>query len=171
MEEQRAASVPAAAYLDVLFLLIDYSIRSFELLQRRLTREEKAEVFLVFNRVGARMGLAGLPAHYTDWEHDRKKHLRENLVWSPFSANLYLQYRKHLGPFRYWLLLQGQALLVPPAIRRSLPLPAVPVIGPVIQVYKLVRLLRLDYWVRVALLPKKFRASVASLDLYKPAMR
>ena len=171
VEAQRGMSIPAPAYLDVLFLLVDYSIRSFELLQRRLTPAEKAEVFSVFNRVGARMGLAGLPAHYTDWEHDRKKHLRENLVWSPFSANLYLQYRKHLGPFRYWLLLQGQALLVPPAIRRSLPLPSVPVIGPVIQIYKLVRLLRLDYWVRVALLPKRFRASVAALDLYKPATR
>jgi uncharacterized protein (DUF2236 family) len=171
VEARRGASIPAAAYLDVLFLLVDYSIRSFELLQRRLTGEEKAEVFSVFDRVGARMGLAGLPAHYADWERLREQHLRENLVWSPFSADLYRQYRKHLGPFRYWLLLQGQSLLVPPAIRPLLPLPAVPVIGPVIQVYKLVRLLRLDYWVRVALLPKKFRASVASLDLYKPGAR
>jgi hypothetical protein len=68
-------------------------------------------------------------------------------------------------------LLQGQTLLVPPAARRLLPLPAMAVIGPVIQLYKAVRLLRLDYWVRVALLPKKFRASVAALDLYKQDMR
>jgi uncharacterized protein (DUF2236 family) len=171
VEEQRVASIPAAAYLDVLFLLVDYSIRSFELLQRRLTREEKAEIFAVFNRLGARMGLTGLPGHYADWEHARKKHLRENLVWSHFSEDLYKQYRKNLGAFRYWLLLQGQALLVPPAARRLLPMPAVAVIGPVIQVYKAVRLLRLDGWVRVALLPKKFRASVSALDLYKPDRR
>lgn len=168
VEARRASSIPAAAYLDVLFLLIDYSIRSFELLQRRLTREEKAEIFAVFNRVGAQMGLTGLPGDFTDWEHDRKKYLRENLVWSDFSADLYQQYRKHLGAFRYWLLLQGQTLLLPPAARRLLPLPAVAVISPVIQLYKAVRLLRLDYWVRVALLPKKFRASVAALDLCKP---
>jgi hypothetical protein len=117
------------------------------------------------------MGLAGLPGDFTDWEQDRKKHLRENLTWSPFSADLYQQYRKHLGAFRYWLLLQGQALLVPPAARRLLPLPATAVIEPVIPLYKAVRLLRLDYWVRVALLPKKFRASVAALDLCKPGRR
>jgi len=171
VEAQRGASIPASAYLDVLFLLIDYSIRSFELLQRRLTGEEKAEVFAVFNRLGARMGLTGLPGDFMNWERLRAQHLRENLVWSPFSADLYQQYRKHLGAFRYWLLLQGQALLVPPAARRLLPLPAVAVIGPVIQAYKLVRLLRLDYWVRVALLPKRFRASVAALDGYKPGTR
>jgi uncharacterized protein (DUF2236 family) len=166
VEAQRGTSIPAAAHLDVLFLLIDYSIRSFELLQRRLTREEKAEVFAVFNRLGVRMGLTGLPGDFTDWERLREQYLRENLVWSPFSADLYQQYRKHLGAFRYWLLLQGQALLLPPAARRLLPLPAMAVIGPAIQLYKMVRLLRLDYWVRVALLPQKFRASVAALDLY-----
>ena len=171
VEMQRGTSIPASAYLDVLFLLIDYSIRSFELLQRKLTREEKAEVFAVFNRLGARMGLTGLPGDFTDWEHDRKKHILENLVWGPFSTDLYQQYRKHLGAFRYWLLLQGQALLVPPAARGLLPLPATVVIGPVMQVYKLLRLLRLDYWVRAALLPQKFRASVAALDLYKPGTR
>src|SRR5580658_10220382 len=32
VEQQRAAGIPTKAYLDVLFLLIDYSIRSFELL-------------------------------------------------------------------------------------------------------------------------------------------
>ncbi len=168
VEAKRGGSIPATAYLDVLFLLIDYSIRSFELLQRKLTRKEKAEVFVVFYRLGARMELTGLPAHYADWERMREQHLRENLVWSPFSADLFQQYRKHLGLFRYWLLLQGQALLVPPAARRLLPLPAVAVIGPVIQGYKLVRLLRLDYWVILALLPQKFRASVAALDLFKP---
>lgn len=165
VEKQRGASIPADAYLDVLFLLIDYSIRSFELLQRRLTREEKAEIFAVFSRLGTRMGLAGLPADHAEWEGMRGQHLRENLIWSPFSDNLYQQYRKHLGPFRYWLLLQGQALLVPPPAGRLLPLPAVVLIRPVIGVYKLFRLLRLDNRVRAVLMPQKFRASVASLDI------
>jgi ER-bound oxygenase mpaB/B'/Rubber oxygenase, catalytic domain len=168
VEQQRAASIPTEAYLDVLFLLIDYSIRSFELLQRRLTREEKGEVFAVFGRLGIRMGLAGLPDHYEDWVILRAKYLGENLVWGPFSADLYQQYRKHLGPFRYWLLLQGQALLVPAAVRPLLPMPAVVMLRPVIQVYKLVRWLRLDGWVRRILLPKKFRPSVTALDLHQP---
>src|ERR1700759_1952636 len=68
VEASRGASIPDEAYLDVLFLLIDYSIRSFELLHRRLSPEEKAEVFSVFYRVGARMGLKALPLTYPDLE-------------------------------------------------------------------------------------------------------
>ncbi len=168
VESLRGASIPGGAYLDVLFLLIDYSIRSFELLQRRLTREEKTEIFAVFNRLGTRMGLAGLPACYADWQQMREQHLRENLVMSPFSTDLYKQYRKHLGPFRYWLLLQGQALLVPAAVRPLLSLPSVVMLRPVIQLYKIIQWLRLDGWVRRVLLPKKFRPSVTALDLHQP---
>src|ERR1700749_650136 len=42
VEASLGATIPDQAYLDVLFLLIDYSIRSFELLHRPLTPEEKA---------------------------------------------------------------------------------------------------------------------------------
>src|SRR5882762_5818589 len=45
VEKSRGARIPEDAYLDVLFMLIDYSIRSFELLERRLAELEKAEVF------------------------------------------------------------------------------------------------------------------------------
>src|SRR5437868_2693126 len=61
VEAKRGKSIPDWAYRDVLFLLIDYSIRSFELLERRLSRAEKEEVFDVFHKVGSRMGLKGLP--------------------------------------------------------------------------------------------------------------
>src|ERR1700734_2359040 len=52
IEKSRGAQIPDWAYRDVLFLLIDYTIRSFELLDRKLTDAEKAEVFDVFYRVG-----------------------------------------------------------------------------------------------------------------------
>src|SRR5580658_698232 len=48
VEKNRGANIPDWAYRDVLFLLIDYSIRSFELLERALTGEEKEEVFDAF---------------------------------------------------------------------------------------------------------------------------
>src|ERR1700742_3033771 len=35
VEQQRNGRIPDEAYLDVLFMLIDYSIRSFELLHRK----------------------------------------------------------------------------------------------------------------------------------------
>src|SRR5687767_7721830 len=40
VEEDRGAKIPDWAYRDVLFMLIDYSIRSFEALERKLTEEE-----------------------------------------------------------------------------------------------------------------------------------
>src|SRR3954468_17477239 len=40
VEGKRAVSIPDWAYRDVLFLLIDYSIRSFELLEHRLNDSE-----------------------------------------------------------------------------------------------------------------------------------
>jgi hypothetical protein len=61
VEAKRGSSIPDWAYRDVLFLLIDYSIRSFEVLERKLNLVEKDEVFQVFNRVGIRMGLKGFP--------------------------------------------------------------------------------------------------------------
>src|SRR5580704_262443 len=120
VEEKRGASIPAGAYLDVLFMLIGYSVASFELLERRLTAAEKDEVFDVFYRVGRRMGLAGLPDNYTAFEGLREQHLRDNLVRSEFSLDLYRQYRKHLGFVRYRLLLQAQMLLTPSHVRRLL---------------------------------------------------
>src|ERR1700742_817320 len=41
VEEKRGAVIPATAYLDVLFLLVGYSISAYELLERSLRPEEK----------------------------------------------------------------------------------------------------------------------------------
>src|SRR6187397_1935307 len=67
VEAIRGSTIPDWAYRDVLFMLIDYSIRSFEVLERELTADEKNEVFQVFNRVGIRMGLTGLPTTFEKW--------------------------------------------------------------------------------------------------------
>src|SRR5436189_2139994 len=64
VEQNRGASIPDWAYRDVLFMLIHYSIASYELLKKKLTGEEKEEVYNVFYRVGARMGLKELPLTY-----------------------------------------------------------------------------------------------------------
>ena len=164
VEEKRGASIPATAYLDVLFMLIGYSISSFELLERRLRPEEKAEVFDVFARVGRRMGLTGIPDRYDQWELLREKYLKENLAISTFSRDLYKRYRKSLGPGRYFLLLQAQVLLVPGRVRRLLDLPSVHWLYPVVQVYKLFRFLRLDKGIKTVLLPPRYRAQVFGLD-------
>ncbi|HEX7844541.1 MAG TPA: oxygenase MpaB family protein, partial [Chitinophagaceae bacterium] len=61
VEQNRDATIPDWAYRDVLFMLIHYSIASYELLEKKLTDEEKEQVYNVFYRVGTRMGLKELP--------------------------------------------------------------------------------------------------------------
>ena len=56
VEQARGKRIPDWAYRDVLYLLIDYSIRSFEVLDRKLREDEKQEVFEVFQSVRLRNG-------------------------------------------------------------------------------------------------------------------
>src|SRR6476469_7213268 len=66
VEKNRGAVIPDWAYRDVLFMLIHYSIASYELLEKKLTDAEKEEVYNVFYRVGIGMGLKELPDRYND---------------------------------------------------------------------------------------------------------
>ncbi len=165
VEASRGARIPDAAYLDVLFMLIGYSIRSFELLERRLHEKEKEEIFDVFYRVGARMGLAGLPVNYRDWELMRAEYLELNLVRSSFTRDLYGKYRGSLGSFRYRILIQAQTLLVPVRVRKLLSLPPVPLLYPVLLFYKGTRFLQVDRLFKTLLLPAKYKAEIAGLDI------
>ena len=120
VEAKRGAQIPDWAYRDVLFLLIDYSIRSFEIMERKLSGEEKIEVFDVFYRVGARMGLAGLPRTFSEWEEMRATHLEDNLRHNNYTDDLFSQYRRHLGLPRYRILLESQMLVVPQKVGHML---------------------------------------------------
>ena len=165
VEQKRGGSIPADAYLDVLFMLIGYSVSAFELLERKLSPAEKEEVFSVFSRVGRRMGLAGLPEHYTGWEPLREQHLQARLERSDFSVDLYRRYRQSLGRVRYALLLQAQILLVPDRVRRLLGLTPFSFLYPAIPLYKLICFLRLEKAVKTLLLPGAYRSAVFQLDM------
>ncbi|RZM12276.1 MAG: DUF2236 domain-containing protein, partial [Pedobacter sp.] len=54
VEQNRGAIIPDWAYRDVLFMLIHYSIAAYELLEKKLSDDDKQEVFDVFYRVGIR---------------------------------------------------------------------------------------------------------------------
>jgi hypothetical protein len=164
VENKRGMSIPDWAYRDVLFMLIDYSIRSFELLERKLSEAEKEEVFEVFFRVGTRMGLQGLPASFTDWQLMREEHLRQNLQQSGYTFDLYRQYRKHLGPLRYRLLLEGQKLIVPAYVLTQLELSRAPLLRPVLHVYKLSRLFNADWLLKAIILPPAYKKEIKALD-------
>jgi len=164
VEKSRGAQIPDWAYRDVLFLLIDYSIRSFELLDRKLSDAEKAEVFDVFYRVGERMQLVGLPTTFIEWLQMREEHLQQDLVCSTFTTDLYLQYKKHLGVLRYMLLIQVQLLLVPYKVSGLLTLGKTPWLIPILKSYKILRRLKLEGGLRNALLPDKYKVQIMGLD-------
>ncbi|MEO3403210.1 oxygenase MpaB family protein [Mucilaginibacter sp. CAU 1740] len=164
VETARGAQIPDWAYRDVLFLLIDLSIRSYELLEQPLTTAEKTEVFNVFNRVGERMQLKGLPTNYPEYLKMRQEHLEQNLINSAFTIDLYKQYRKHLGPLRYQILKQAQLLTVPEQISRQLPLGKIAWLWPVLKVYKAVKNFKPGKFFRNALLPNQYKAQIIGMD-------
>ncbi|MDB4918986.1 oxygenase MpaB family protein [Mucilaginibacter sp.] len=164
VEKKRGAEIPDWAYLDVLFLLIDYSIRSFELLERKLTETEKVEIFHVFNRVGKRMQLAGLPSSYQEYCATRKEHLRQNLISSEFTIDLYRQYKHHLGTTRYIILKQVQLILVPHYVKKLLPVGNMAWIKPFLQLYKMLRLFKIEGFFKNALLPDTYKEQIRGLE-------
>jgi hypothetical protein len=164
VEQNRQAQIPAWAYRDVLFMLIYYSITSFEVLHRKLSDTEKEEIFDVFYRVGARMGLTDLPQNYKDWTIAYEQHLQNDTVFSDFTIDLYKQYRKHLGYIRFQILRQVQILIVPPKINQLLSLGRIRFIIPVLWVYRLSRKFKLGVLIIKMVLPKVYGAQVENLQ-------
>ena len=164
VEAARGAQIPDWAYRDVLFMLIDYSIRSYEVLERKLTYAEKEEIFLTFYGVGNRMGITDLPLTYIDWQVMRDKHLQDNFIKSYFTTDLYKQYRKHLGFARYQLLKQVQILVTPTKVKQMLLLGNTHLLTPVLWVYKIIRIVRLDWLLKETILPVGYKAQIRKLD-------
>lgn len=164
VEADRGSAIPDWAYRDVLFMLIDYSIRSFEVLERKLTENEKADIFDVFNRVGLRMGIPGLPSTYEKWLIVREQHLGKDLIASDFTIDLYHQYKKHLGLLRYQILKQAQVLVVPEKVKKLLFLKDTRLLYPLLKIYKLARLLKFEGIIRNKILPDEYKKQINDLD-------
>jgi uncharacterized protein (DUF2236 family) len=164
VEAKRNVKIPDWAYRDVLFMLIDYSVRSFEVLERKLNSAEKNEVFQVFNSVGSRMGVVGLPETFDEWETMRREHLEQNMQRSNYTDDLFRQYRKHLGLVRYKILLETQTLVVPPEVRELLGLRKISFLRPLIAVYKVSRTINIDWILKAIVLPVKYKKEIRALD-------
>jgi hypothetical protein len=165
VENSRGARIPGEAYRDVLFMLIDYSIRAYEALQCKLSRTEKQEVFDVFYRVGSRMGLTHLPASHGEWKKMRLEHMSHDLRYSVYTRDLFAQYRKHLGPLRYALLIESQRLVVPGHVAHLLGYRRSSFLRPVIGFYKASRKLNLDKLLKAMLLPSDYKDKILELDV------
>lgn len=164
VEEKRGATIPDWAYRDVLFMLIGYSISSFEVLERKLSRDEKQEVFHVFYRVGKRMGLNGLPQNFEEWEKMRQEHIIQNLQYSHYTTDLFRQYRKHLGMMRYRILMEAQTLIVPKKVGELLGLRRISFLNPILGIYKLGRSLKADWLLKALILPPGYKNEIKALD-------
>jgi uncharacterized protein (DUF2236 family) len=164
VEENRGSRIPDWAYRDVLFMLIHYSIRSFEVLYRRMSDEEKEEVFNVFYRVGIRMGLTKLPTGYKEWLPVYYQHLENDLEKSPYTTDLYKQYEKHLGSFRMRILKAAQILVVPDRVNQLLGLGKASLLTPLLPLYKASRKLKMDWWITSLLLPEEYKQQIRDLN-------
>lgn len=165
IEEQRGYEIPGWSYRDVLFMLIHYSIASFELLERNLTGEEKEEVYNVFYRTGMRMQLKELPEHYVEWLPVRGAHLDKDLQRSAYTNDLFQQYKKHLGSTRYRILLEAQKLVLPDKVKELLGFRNISFLRPVVPLYKLSRKIKLDGIIKALLLPAAYKKQIAELDI------
>jgi hypothetical protein len=165
IEKERGYSIPDWSYRDVLFMLIHYSIASFELLERKLTDEEKEEVYNVFYRTGSRMELKDLPSNYKSWLISREEHLNSDLHCGKYTLDLFKQYKKHLGAVRYKILVEAQMLVVPAKVKQLLGLRKFSLLKPAVPVYKLIRKLNLDALVKAILLPAAYKKEIKELDV------
>jgi hypothetical protein len=165
VEDSRGYKMPDWAYRDVLFMLIHYSIASYELLENRLSNAEKEEVFQVFYRVGTRMGIPALPQNYAGWLSAQQLHLQEDLAISNYTTDLYLQYKKNLGFMRYKILLETQKLIVPERVRVLLGMRKFSWLPPVLVIYKLCKKIKLDGLLKAMLLPPAYKSEIKALDM------
>ncbi|RXK62372.1 DUF2236 domain-containing protein [Lacibacter luteus] len=165
VENKRGYSIPDWAYRDVLFMLIYYSISAYELLERNLSAEEKEEVYNVFYRVGVRMELKELPPTYNEWLPVRETHLQNDLQTSNYTQDLFLQYKKHLGAMRFKVLIEGQKLVVPELVKQLLQFSDFSLLTPVVPLYKISRLMKMDWLLKSLLLPADYKEQINGLNI------
>lgn len=165
VEKSRGTKIPDWAYRDVLFMLIHYSVAAHELLEQKLTCSEKEELYAIFLQIGRRMQVPHLPPTYAAWLPVREQHLKDNLAYSRYTSDLFQQYKKSLGPFRYAILKEGQRLVVPTTVMRVLQFRKFSLLTPVVPLYKLSRKVKLDWLIKELLLPKAYKKEIRALDV------
>jgi hypothetical protein len=106
-----------------------------------------------------------LPTGYQQWLIAHESHLQNDLDNGKYTKDSYKQYRKHLGRLRYKLLLEAQILVVPKRVNELLGLGKLSLIKPILGIYKFTRLIRLDWFLKSALLPPAYKQEIKELDV------
>ncbi|HZH64929.1 MAG TPA: oxygenase MpaB family protein [Flavisolibacter sp.] len=165
VENGRGSKIPDWAYRDVLFMLIHYSVAAYELLESKLSAQEKEDIYDVFLRIGNRMNIPELPPTYTAWLPVRDAHMQNDLARSSYTDDLFLQYKKHLGSLRYKVLTEAQVLVVPKKVSQLLGFKNFSLLFAVVPLYKASRLLKLDGAIKWLLLPSGYKKQIKDLDV------
>ena len=164
VEKQRSATIPDWAFRDVLYMLIDYSERAHALLYRPLTESERNELYGVFLRIGEGLSISELPETYAEWRKDRRLHMVRDLTYSKHTAMLFQQYRRHLVAWRYNLLVEVQAQLVPDEVRRLLHLNMNGLISGLGRTYGILTTFNLRAVAHTLLIPPRYWAELRQFD-------
>jgi hypothetical protein len=165
VENNRVKLIPDWAYRDVLYMLIHYSIASYEVLEKKLTLKEKEEIFDVFYRFGTRMKLKNLAPDYSKWLLQRKEDMKNDLEKSSYTIDLFKQYKKHLGSVRYFILTEGQKLVIPERVRKLLGFKKISFLSMVLPFYKFSKMLKLDKLIRNLILPNEYKEEIKQIDI------
>lgn len=165
VENNRQSKIPDWAYRDVLYMLIHYSIASFELLERKLNDKERDDIYDVFYRLGQRMQLTNLPLNFEDWQSDRQIHLNNDLAYSKYSAALFKEYKKHLGTIRYQILRGAQTMVVPPIVKKLAQLNNLQLLKPILIIYKWSEEINLQAFIKQIILPSKYQKEIKEIDM------
>jgi hypothetical protein len=122
-------------------------------------------VFNVFYRVGTRMGLKDLPSTYNEWLPVRNAHLMADLQKSEYTTDLFKQYKKHLGAMRFKVLIEGQKLVVPERVKELLQFSDLSLLTSVVPLYKISRLMKMDWLLKNIILPSDYKDQINELDV------
>lgn len=164
VEQERKQTIPKWAYRDVLYMLVDYSERAYALLYKPLSAAQQQDLYEVFRRIGEALSIEELPETYEAWKSDRHRHMVRDLAYSQHTSLLFRQYRLHLGAWRYYLLLQVQALLVPSEVRRMLQLNSNVFVASLVETYRVVGTFNLQPIVHSLLIPPQYWAELRRFD-------
>jgi uncharacterized protein (DUF2236 family) len=168
VERQRGEAIPDWAHRDVLYMLIDYSEKAHELLAGALSEDDQGELYDVFRRVGIGLGIRDLPTSYSAWKADREHHMQRDLTRGEGTQALFAQYQKHLGFWRYHLLVRIQSILVPDHVRGLLQVTSAKWLRPLLRLYPVLVRAGLRSFIQRLLVPRAHLGAVRELDHHSP---
>jgi len=121
LEERRGRVIPAVAYRDVLFMNLEYSVRSFPFVfGRDLSVAEKDEIVRDFSVAGELMAVQDLPVTFSDYLDIRAERYQA-FAYTEWTDRLLRAYSRAIGSFHYhFFLLPVYTGLIAPEIRTIL---------------------------------------------------